>query len=193
MNIRSYTYGEFKECVESFHGTAAPGVLLGGVMVEMAYQNLPAEGLYDVLCETDRCLPDAVQLLTPCTVGNGWLQVFITGRFALSFYNKQTGEGVRVFVDSEKVKNYEYIYTWYYKLKPKKETDTQLINDQIEQAGTAIMGIQKIRVNLDSLKKKSRKGFAICPGCKEAYPVSDGEKCLSCQGKYPYLSIGNQN
>jgi len=190
--IRSYSFDEFKECVSSFHGAPAPGVLLGGVMVEFAYQNLPDEGLFDVLCETDRCLPDAVQLLTPCTVGNGWLQVISTGRFALSFYNKQTGEGIRVFVDSDKIKNFEQISTWFFKLKPKKETHTNQINDQIQKAGTDILSVQKIAVNLDLIKRKSRKGFNICSRCNEAYPAADGDMCLSCQGKFPYFSIAEQ-
>ncbi len=40
-------------------------------------RNLPPDILFNSLCETNKCLPDAVQLLTPCTVGNGWLKVRI--------------------------------------------------------------------------------------------------------------------
>ena len=36
MNIGSYTFQEFKRLAENFHGYAAPGLLIGGYMVEMA-------------------------------------------------------------------------------------------------------------------------------------------------------------
>jgi len=29
----------------------------------------------DAIVETLRCLPDAVQLFTPCSLGNGWMRV----------------------------------------------------------------------------------------------------------------------
>ena len=59
--------------------------------------------LFDAICETRNCLPDAVQLLTPCTIGNGWLKVVNVGRFALTLYDKYQGEGVRVYLDPAKV------------------------------------------------------------------------------------------
>ena len=67
MHIGPYTFDEFSTLVESFHGSAAPGVLVGGVMVEAAKSRLPEGILFDALTETRACLPDAVQLLTPCT------------------------------------------------------------------------------------------------------------------------------
>src|SRR5512139_1693635 len=96
MSIRSFTFEEYVERVRSFHGFAAPGVVIGGFMVDVAYQHLPDKGLFDTICETAKCLPDAIQLLTQCTVGNGWLRVIDIGRFALSLYDKSGGEGVRV-------------------------------------------------------------------------------------------------
>ena len=86
--------------------------------------HLPAEILFDAVCETRNCLPDAIQLLTPCTIGNGWLKVVNVGRFALSLYDKYEGEGVRVFLDPVKVADWPEINNWYLKLKPKKEQDS---------------------------------------------------------------------
>ncbi|MCL4500860.1 MAG: formylmethanofuran dehydrogenase subunit E family protein [Deltaproteobacteria bacterium] len=74
MNIGAHSFDEFLQLVESFHGHGAPGVVLGGIMVETARRQLPAEGLFDAICETRNCLPDAIQLLTPCTQPQpGWL------------------------------------------------------------------------------------------------------------------------
>ena len=69
MNIGPYAFDEFLQLIKSFHGNVAPGVVIGGIMVEMARGLLPAEILFDAVCETRNCLPDAVQLLTPCTIG----------------------------------------------------------------------------------------------------------------------------
>ncbi len=127
MNIRNYTFEEFVERVKEFHGYEAPGVIIGGFMVDLAYRHLPKEGLFDALCETPKCLPDAIQLLTPCTVGNGWLTVVNVGRFALTLYNKESGEGVRVFVDTEKLEVWPELKTWFFKLKTEEGAGSDLL------------------------------------------------------------------
>ena len=181
--IRSHTFEEYVKRVRAFHSYAAPGVIIGGFMIDLAYRNLPEEGFFDVLCETPKCLPDAVQLLTPCTVGNGWLTVVNVGRYALTFYDKKTGEGVRVFVDATKVGTWPEIKDWYFKLKTKEEQDEQLLMEQIKEAGARICSIQHVKVADRLVKKKHRGGFAICPQCNEAYPIADGALCLACQGE----------
>jgi formylmethanofuran dehydrogenase subunit E len=187
--IRSYTFDEYAEKVRSFHGYPAPGVLIGGYIVELAYRHIPKEGLYDVICETEKCLPDAVQLLTPCTIGNSWLKVINTGRFALIIYDKITGDGIRVFVDSQKLEAWPEIKAWFLKIKAKKEQDSELLLKQIRDAGTKILSLQNIKVDIRSLKPKHSGTVAICPGCKESYPAADGALCLGCQGKIPYQTI----
>jgi formylmethanofuran dehydrogenase subunit E len=190
MNIRNYTYDEFVERVKEFHGYEAPGVIIGGFMVDLAYRHLPKEGLFDALCETPKCLPDAIQLLTPCTVGNGWLTVVNIGRYALTLYNKETGEGVRVFVDTEKLELWPEVKTWFFKLKPKKEQDQELLAAQIKEAGNGICGVQKVEVAERFIKLRPRGSLAVCPKCKEGYPLDDGPLCLACSGKeILYLSF----
>jgi len=183
--IRSYTFDEYIEVVRSFHGYPAPGVLIGGFMVELAYRNLPSEGLFDVICESEKCLPDSVQLLTPCTIGNSWLKVMNTGRFALIIYDKQTGDGIRVYVDTAKLEKWPEIKAWFLKTKTKKEQDSTLLLNQIGEAGTAILSFQKIKMDISTLRSKHDK-IKICPECNESYPASDGEICLGCRGKIPY-------
>ena len=179
--IRSYTFEDYIERVTSFHGYAAPGVIIGGFMVDLAYSHLPQDGLFDALCETSKCLPDAIQLLTPCTTGNGWLTVVNVGRFALSLYDKKTGEGIRVFVDPEKINEWPEVKTWFFKLKPKKEQDYSRLIKEISEAGPDICSFQTVKVTDRFLKKSHRKEFVICPGCGEAYPIDDGPICLGCR------------
>ena len=75
-------------------------------MVDLVLKNLPPDILYNALCETNKCLPDAVQLLTPCTIGNGWLGVQDWGRFALALYHKETGTGIRVVLNPAQVEEW---------------------------------------------------------------------------------------
>ncbi len=186
MKIRSYTYEEYIDMVKSFHGYAAPGMVIGGFMVDLAYQHLPKEGLFDSVSETPACLPDAIQLLTPCTIGNGWLRVIDTGRFALILYEKTQGEGIRVFLDPARLPAWPEIKSWYLKLKPKKEQDFQLLIEQIKQAGSSIYGVQRVKVKPQLITgKKHRNEFTICPSCGESYPVDDGEICRGCAGASP--------
>ena len=187
MKIRSYSFEAYAELVRSFHGFAAPGVLIAGYMVELAYQHLPEEGLFDAIAETQKCLPDAIQLLTPCTVGNSWLTVINLGRYALTLYDKQSGEGVRVFLDPAKIEAWPEIKNWFFKLKPKKEQDDQLLVEQIREAGTSICGVQRVRVAPRFTEKHHRAAFAVCPRCKESYPVGDGPLCLGCQSADLYV------
>lgn len=187
MNICSYTFEEYIKQAQALHGFAAPGVAIGGFMVDLAYQHLPEDGLFDAVCETPKCLPDAIQILTPCTVGNGWLTVINIGRYAMTLYDKSNGEGIRVFLDSVTLEAWPEIKNWLFKLKPKKEQDLELLMEQIKEAGTSICGIQHVTVALRSLEKKHRSSIVICPYCKEAYPNADGAICLGCQGEYPYI------
>ena len=187
ITICGRTYGEYIEMIKAFHGHVAPGMVLGGFMVDLAYQNLPQGEHFDAICETRACLPDAIQILTPCTVGNGWLRIVDLGRFALTLFEKYTGTGVRVYVDSQKLDNWPEVQTFFFKLKPKKEQDFEALISEIKLAHTSIFGVQKVMVNMDSIKSHRRDTFAICPLCGEGYPVNDGEICLGCQGEAPYL------
>jgi formylmethanofuran dehydrogenase subunit E len=184
--IMDYTFEEFVEVVRSFHGFEAVGVLIGGFMVDEACRRFPQGRIFDALCETAKCLPDAVQLLTPCTLGNGWLTVVNVGRYALTFYDKETGDGVRVFIDPLKLEDWPEIRAWFFKLKPKKEQDLARLLGEAKAAGASIFGVERVRVRHRYRDKKHRGQFAICPRCNEAYPLADGIYCLACQGEGMY-------
>ena len=187
MNIGSYSFEEYVDMIKSFHGSVAPGMIIGGFMVDLAINNTPEGEFFDAICETPNCLPDAIQLLTPCTVGNGWLKVVNLGRFALTLYEKYSGKGVRVFLDSARVEAWPEIKSWYLKLRPKMEQDSQLLLEQIREAGSRLCSLQSVTVRSQFLKKRSKGQIVICPLCGEAYPARDGDICLGCRGDAPYL------
>jgi formylmethanofuran dehydrogenase subunit E len=153
----------------------------------MARRNLREGTVFNAICETTVCLPDAIQLLTPCTVGNGWLKIINLGRFALSLYDKDQGKGFRVFLDAKKLDNWPEIKNWFFKLKPKSEQNIELLMAQIKEAGETLSGIHPVRVRPELLKKEKRGAIVTCPCCQEAYPANDGAVCRGCQGQSPYL------
>jgi formylmethanofuran dehydrogenase subunit E len=157
-------------------------------MVELAYQHLPSEGLFDAISETNKCLPDSIQLLTPCTIGNGWLRIIDIGRYALTLYNKKQGEGIRVFVDTAKLDKCPEIKSWILKFKNKKEQDSNLLLQEILKAETNILSYQKVKMDM-SLLKKRMSSISICPVCGEGYHSADGEMCLSCRGERQYYKL----
>jgi formylmethanofuran dehydrogenase subunit E len=189
MNICTYSYEEYLQLVKSFHGNLAPGLIIGGFVVDLALKHLPEGEFFDALCETPVCLPDAVQILTPCTIGNGWLTVLDIGRFAVTMYEKKGGQGVRVFLDAEKLENWPEIRDWYLKRKNKHEQNFDLLLARIKEAGHGLLSVQRVRVEPEKVGRKKMGPVGLCPVCGEAYPTRDGERCRNCRGETPYTEI----
>ncbi len=158
-------------------------------MVEMAKRTLPEGILYEAVVETTKCLPDAVQLLTPCSLGNNWMKVHNLGRYALSLFDKRTGEGVRVYLDVAKLGAYPEIRGWFLKEKTKAEQDETRLLAEIEAAGDTICTLIPIRMKRRFLGHKQMYKVKICLLCGESYPESDGAVCRGCQGDAPYESV----
>jgi len=177
----------YENLIVDFHGSLAPGLLIGCAMIELATVHLPPGELFDVICETDKCLPDAVQLLTPCTTGNGWLKVLAAGRFALTFYEKRTGEAVRVYLDRRKLDEWPEIRSWFLKSKPKCEQDKERLLADIRRAGTSVLSIQRGRVDTGTFARRKGDGIVVCPTCDEAYPAAHGRTCRICSGELAYF------
>lgn len=187
MNIGPYTVEEYKNLVKSFHGYIAPGLMVGGFMVDHALNHLPEGDFFDAVCETRACLPDAVQLLTPCTIGNGWLRILDLGRYALTLYEKFGGKGVRVYLDVSKLDSWPNIKEWFLKLKPKDQQDSKGLMEEIEAAQTSIMGMTEAIVRSEYLNTKSKDNIVVCPLCGEAYRATSQGLCKSCRGEVVYL------
>jgi formylmethanofuran dehydrogenase subunit E len=175
----------FMEEIRKFHGWVAPGVLLGGFMVDYALELVGMEVEADAIVETRFCLPDAVQLLTPCTCGNGWLKVLDWDKFALSLYDKKTREGFRIRLDVNKTAAFPNLYNWFMKLVEKKDLPLEVLNQTILQTGREALSADPVYItNYYAKIKKGKTG--VCPSCGEAYTLRQGTLCISCQGEGYY-------
>jgi formylmethanofuran dehydrogenase subunit E len=173
--------------IEDFHGWIAPGLVLGLFMVDLAKERMGERVEFDAIVETRHCLPDAIQLFTPCTIGNGWMKILDWDKFALSLYDRNKRHGYRVWLDLEKTKQFPDLYNWYMRRIPKKMLPLEVLVDTILSAQRTVLSYESIFVT--RLYERDKKGkTAVCPVCKEAYAEKLGEACISCQGRGYYTA-----
>lgn len=89
----------WEKCID-FHGHACPGLAIGFRAAIEALQRLNATASKDeeLVCvaENDACGVDAVQVLTGCSIGKGNLIYRDRGKQAFSFFNRKTGDKIRI-------------------------------------------------------------------------------------------------
>ena len=89
-----------------FHGHFCVGLVLG---TRMAIAGLRKLGFTDqsntrylvVYVEMDRCLADAIQATTGCTIGKRRMKFVDYGKFAATFVNTKTNKAIRISVKEE--------------------------------------------------------------------------------------------
>ena len=83
-----------------YHGHICAGIALGTKMTLAAMKDLglnPAVKNKNLIvyAEIDRCMTDAVQVITGCSLGHRSLKYVDYGKFAATFVNLDTGKAVR--------------------------------------------------------------------------------------------------
>ncbi|MFH1481631.1 MAG: formylmethanofuran dehydrogenase subunit E family protein [Pseudomonadota bacterium] len=184
MEIRSYKgkipLGDYFEKVREFHGFLAPGVVLGGFMVDWALEIMEPCEILDAVVETRKCLPDAVQLLTKCSIGNGWLKILDWGILAVTLYDKRSHVGARVHIDMHKSKEFPLVKAWAMKEKSRDQAPLEPLIDEMVRAGRDILSVQKVTIE-GVLQKLSPYGDpVICSRCGEGFRFGSGGVCQRC-------------
>jgi formylmethanofuran dehydrogenase subunit E len=88
------------DAIIAFHGHSCPGLTIGVRAAELALQELGTPETTDMVAvvETDMCGVDAIQFLTSCTYGKGNLIHKDYGKMAFTFYDRNTGKGLRALM-----------------------------------------------------------------------------------------------
>lgn len=166
---------QWDKCVE-FHGHECPGLAIGFKACEAVMEKLGITFSQDeeVVCvtENDACGVDAIQVITGCSMGKGNLIYRSTGKQAYSFFNRTTGESIRLV------------------LKPfKGEMDRQ--ERKAYLLDTPACEVFEFKKPTYSVPEKARLfTTVICEQCGEGSPehkirLQDGKKvCQDCFEEY---------
>jgi len=159
-----------------FHGHTCPGLAIGFRAVEAARAKLGITFSKDeeIVCVTENnaCGVDAVQVLTGCSLGKGNLIYRQTGKQAFTFFNRKTGDGLRIV------------------LKPfQADMDRERRQEFLLQAGLdEIFSFKKPHFSLPQKARIFRTH--ICENCGEGVAenkirIQEGKKvCLDCFQDY---------
>ena len=181
-----------------FHGCSqeAPGVVIGCFMVEYALDLMgDFQGTLNAVVETRVCLSDCVQVMTGCTIGNKRLRLHDhLGRYACALYDRDSGRGVRVFLDLAKIEaaGLSELRAFHTRTRdPRLRTDQvarkesgRRVVDEFRRAGRGVLSYQRVRVNLPV--SDARQTSVPCSRCGEPFltSVAPGAGiCPACSGE----------
>lgn len=181
---------DFLMAVEEFHGSLTPGLVLGGVMVDLGIELIESCSDLGAVVESACYLPDAVQLFTPCTVGNGQLTIRDWGKMAICLFDRKRHAGYRIWLDLRKTREVSSIYNWSMRLVPKRKRTADPVIQDILTAGRSVLSWRAVPITQQIPDTPAHVPIAVCPKCDEAYPETQGDICISCQGGSYYGITG---
>jgi formylmethanofuran dehydrogenase subunit E len=190
LNLPARLKEEMVRCGE-FHTYPAPGLIIGIYMVEYARELLsvqPGEKIYAV-CETPKCLPDALQVILHCTCGNNRLRIIRAGRFAFTINrgsDEAFAQGIRIYVDQEKLKSWPTLLAWFtHDTCFDKHAMGDRLFEEILTAGRQILSSERVRV---PVHKKVWWSTKICESCGQMVPSTfmAGGVCAACSAEKYY-------
>lgn len=168
-------------CVE-YHGHLCVGQALG---VRLALKGMELIGTTDpkemiVFIENDRCIADAIQVVTGTRIGRRSAKLVNYGKMAVVMVNTRTGAGFRVGVR---------------RLGPETGRGDELIRTILQQEDAILLAWKKVRVAIspDDLPGRPRR-TVDCSQCGEK--IFDGRDiagdhgplCLAC-ARGPYYEV----
>ncbi|WP_297436102.1 FmdE family protein [Thermococcus sp.] len=113
--VRARDYEGILSYAKEFHEHVCPYLILGIrasmiAMEELGVGRLDYGGSVDesilAIVENNSCFADGVQVTTGCTFGNNSLIYVDLGKIALTLVRRSDWQGVRVYIDGEKLEKY---------------------------------------------------------------------------------------
>ena len=173
-----------------FHGHLCPGLALGYRVAKAALRELRADRPRDeelvAIVENDSCAADAVQFVTGATFGKGNLIFRDYGKHIYTFFNRRTGQGVRI---SEDYRGFEADGR-FAELRKRQEAGEDVARElqafKMEKAAAILKADEKeiltIAPVVDLLPREARiRGSVRCAVC--------GEKLMESRGRVKNRAI----
>ncbi len=195
-HLEIFEDADFKKCV-NFHGHICGGLAMGVMAAKIAL-NWSCEGRAKdeelvAIVENDACGVDAIQVLTGCTFGKGNLIFKDYGKMAFTFFNRNTGKGIRVVAKPKKNNINEKQNELFRKISDNTASDKEKesVNQiKIEKAfkvlNTPFEDLFNIKPVMTSIPQKARIEPSVnCMYCGESTMRSKLEKVndkMVCRG-----------
>ena len=161
------------EIATALHGHLAPGLALGLRMSELALKRLKAnkgEKYLVAVSETARCLADAMQAATGCTMGHGNAFIEDYGKLALTIGDARTKNGVRVALKDNANNHSSLMNKWMMRLGKLSHEEEDILNNQLLNMDERFFFIHY--VELKRIQSFERSNIVICSKCGELIPHS---------------------
>lgn len=159
-----------------FHGHTCGGLALGVRAAMEAQKRFAKERCRDeeIVCiaENDACVVDGIQSVLGCTLGKGNLLYHGTGKFAFTFFDRDTGESFRLMAKDKEPGLHGSEYIEYVLNAPLEE---------VFDAGEARVSLPEKARSIRSVK------CSICgePTAETKMRVRDGRPvCIDCFSSY---------
>lgn len=179
----------WEKCV-AFHGHECGGLTIGykAALYAIELLKLAAGDNKHEICisddeqvvciaENDACGVDAVQVILGCSIGKGNLLFHMRGKQAFSFYNRKTGESVRlVLKQSPEGLTREESFKYYQSCEPKDMFDVKEAKIRLPEPARIF-------------------GSYVCDCCGETTGANwirlrgDEKLCLDCHSPYSRFDV----
>ncbi len=181
------------ELAVALHGHLAPGIALGLRMSELALSRLNSKKGDKHLIgisETARCLADAMQAATGCTLGHGNACVEDYGKLAIAIGDVRTKKGVRVALNEDANKHSSLMNKWMMRHGKLTREEENTLGNQLLNLDEKYLLIQDVVINKAQNFEKS--DIVRCKKCDELIPQSyvktvfGEDYCKACDGEAYY-------
>ena len=177
MNAQQIMQSEdFKRC-EAFHGHVCGGLAIGYLAATAGLDWLREKRALDeelvAIVETDACCVDAIQVLTGCTFGKGNLVYKDYGKMGFTFFNRRTGQGVRLSMNPETFRVNERQLELFKKTRDGSITDT-------EQEELSTLGLQRTMEVLDTRAEDLFSMTPVTTGLPDKARIEPSKPCSRC-------------
>jgi len=167
---------EFKRC-EAFHGHVCGGLAIGYVAARAGLDWLREKRALDeelvAIVETDACCVDAIQVVTGCTFGKGNLIYRDYGKMGFTFFNRRTGQGVRLAMKPGAMRVNERQIELFGKARDGSITE-------VEQAELETLGMQRTVEVLDTRAADLFSMTPVAVGMPDTARVEPSAPCARC-------------
>jgi len=167
---------DFKRC-QAFHGHLCGGLAIGYIAATAGLAWLKEQRALDeelaAVVETDACCVDAIQVLTGCTFGKGNLIYKDYGKMGFTFFNRRTGQGVRLGMKPDTFRINERQLALFAKTRDGSITES-------ERAELQQLGAQR---TAEILNTPAQQLFAFSPvtaGMPDKARIEPSKPCSRC-------------